>query len=170
VYQIPHIVQTISVGRVLADRIWPLDGLTSAVGVHPMRELIPPGVALSLDTAACGFLPFSFRGEAIALPAHLAQPATVGDGVEPTDGYDGLVWMVEPRIAPAFRDAMSCRPQKTGIFPIGHRILGEGKSAHPYPVHRLLVLLTGLTAHQKIPSRDGHQLGFDEEGRVMRTE
>jgi hypothetical protein len=95
---------------------------------------------------------------------------TVCAGLIPADRDHGLIWVVEPWIIPASRDAMPCRPQETGVLPVGDWILGDGKGAHPHPVHRLFIVSTGLAPHQKVPGWDGHQLGLDGARRVMRTE
>jgi hypothetical protein len=84
-------MQPIVVGRILADQIWLFDGLTAAVWTHPVRYIIPPGILLPLDSATRGLLPFSLRRETIGSPTHVAQPATIGAGLKPTDRDHRLI-------------------------------------------------------------------------------
>jgi hypothetical protein len=65
---------------------------------------------------------------------------------------------------------MTCRPQETGILPISHRTFADRKTTHPDPVHRLLILLTEVSAHEKIAGWDRHQIGFKRHRRVLSAE
>jgi hypothetical protein len=153
-YQIPHVMQPIAIGGILANQIRLFHRVTAAIGDHPVRQLISPGILLSLHATTRRPFPFGFRGETIRCPAHFAQPLTVCGGFKPTDGHHGLMGMVEARIIPTLREGMSHRPQEARIFPISDRVLAEGESTHPYPVHRPLIFPTDFTAHQKRTFRD----------------
>jgi hypothetical protein len=64
---------------------------------------------------------------------------------------------------------MSCRLQETGILPIAYWTLADGEGTYPYPVHRLLILLTGSAPHQKKSFRDVYQLRCEHWGQVLLT-
>jgi hypothetical protein len=160
-YQIPHVMQSVAIGGILANQIRLFDRVTAAVGDHPVRELISPGILLSLYATTRRPFPLGFRGETIRCPTHLAQPLTVGGGIKPTDGHHGLMGMVESRIIPTLREVMSRRPQETRIFPIGDWVLAKSEPTHPYPVHRPLIFPTDVTSHQERPFRDVNELRSD---------
>jgi len=163
-------MQTITVGGIMADQIRLFKGLPTPVRVHPGRQIIAPGKALPFDTAARGLLPFGLRGQTIGLSRHVAQPATVGYGIEPTDCNHRLIWMLKTWEIPALGDAVTCRPQETSVLPIGHWKLADGEGAQPDPVYRLLILLNAAAAHEKRTLWDAHQFRFDNERRGLRAE
>jgi hypothetical protein len=49
---------------------------------------------------------------------------------------------------------MACRPQETGVLPIRHRKFADRKGTDPDPVYRLLILLSNVTAHEKVTGGD----------------
>jgi hypothetical protein len=93
-------MESIAIRGILADEIRRFEGLASAIGIHPLWQVVPPGISLPIATTPRGLFPFGLRREAIWLPPDIAQPGTVGDGVEPAERYDGLVWVMEARIGP----------------------------------------------------------------------
>src|SRR5919197_1777336 len=78
VHQIPHIMESIAIGGILANEIRRFEGLTSAIGIHPLRQVVPPGISLPVATTPRGLFPFSLRGETIRLATDIPQPGTVG--------------------------------------------------------------------------------------------
>src|SRR6266511_858457 len=163
-------MESIAIRGILANKIRRFEGLASAKRVHPLRQVVSPGISLPVATTPRGLFPFSLRGETIRLTTDLAQPGTVGNGVDPAERYDGLVWVIEARIVPGLGSPMPRPLQETGVFPVGYGALPHSKGAHPHPVHRLFILLPLLTAHAKEPRRDMNEFRLNDGRQVMRTE
>jgi hypothetical protein len=78
--------------------------------------------------------------------------------------------MIEAWVIPAFRDAMPCRPQETGVLSIGDRIFGQGKGTYPYPVYRLFIGSTRIAPHEEGAFGYGNQLRLNHARKGLRTE
>jgi hypothetical protein len=102
-HEITHVVQPVFVGWILRYRIRAFDVVTAMVRIHPEGQIISPGIVEALGTTTSGLFPFCLCGEADGQFKLLTQPFTVGDGVVPGDGNDGLLSVDEARVVPTVR-------------------------------------------------------------------
>jgi hypothetical protein len=77
----------------------------------------------------------------------------------PRHSYDGLLGMAERGIVPErWRRGIGVA-QEALVLGVGYLMRGEEEFIGPDPMHRLLVVLSGVAAHEEPSGRDGDESG-----------
>ena len=72
--EIGHVVEAVRVRWIAADAIGALDVVSAVVGIHPVGQVVTPGIALAFLAATAGFFALRFSRQPIGSRRLFAQP------------------------------------------------------------------------------------------------
>ena len=155
-----YIVKSESVGWSLPNSLGSIQPKLRIIWLKP-RSFIAPGVELAFESAARDSFPLGFGWKSIDPGGFLSQPSTVSSCVEPTDGRDRLIGMIETRVGPAWRRFV------TGVFDEELiELIREGEASdrefvNEDSVNGAFVGCARIATHQELSGRNNDHFWFD---------
>src|SRR6202167_52169 len=162
VHVVTHVVEAVSVGFALANRLGaglPMPSAAFGIVWQRLRRRVAPGIERGLAASSSGSFPLGLGGEAKLSARACLQPLAVASCFVPRDSDHRLLRMIEIWIVREGRRGATCRLNEARVVGVCDLVSGEQEFVDPDAMHRPFAVLTKrITArgatHQELACRN----------------